>query len=84
MTHEFSDVSLVNNIIEQIASGENTLNNIVDKVRASDSTVLYSLEKLIDAGLAEKKKCITEENRFFTLPNIPKKQPNIHYIVIYK
>lgn len=61
LTQEFSDVTLVNNIIEQVASGENALNIIASKVREKDSTVLYSLEKLIDVGLVEKKKCITEE-----------------------
>ena len=61
LIQEFSDVTLVNNIIEQVASGENTLNNIASKVHEKDTTVLYSLEKLIDVGLVEKKNCITEE-----------------------
>ena len=61
LTQEFTDITLVNNIIEQVASGENTLNNIASKVHEKDTTVLYSLEKLIEAGLVEKKKCITEE-----------------------
>ena len=61
LTQEFSDVTLVNNIIEQVASGENTLSIIASKVKEKDATVLYSLEKLIDVGLVEKKKCITEE-----------------------
>ena len=61
LTQEFSDITLVNNVIEQVASGENALNIIASKVREKDSTVLYSLEKLIDIGLVEKKKCITEE-----------------------
>ena len=61
LTQEFSDVTLVNNIIEQVASGENALNIIAAKVHEKDSTVLYSLEKLIDVGLIEKKNCITEE-----------------------
>ena len=61
LTQEFSDVTLVNNIIEQVASGETTLNIISSKIKEKESTVLYSLEKLIDVGLVEKKKCITEE-----------------------
>lgn len=61
LTQEFADVTLVNNIIEQVASGENTLNIIASKVKEKDATVLYSLDKLIDVGLVEKKKCITEE-----------------------
>ena len=61
LTQEFTDITLVNNIIEQVASGENTLNIIASKVKEKDSTVLYSLEKLMDVGLIEKKKCITEE-----------------------
>ncbi len=61
LTQEFSDVTLVNNIIEQVASGENSLNIISSKVHEKDNTVLYSLEKLIDVGLVERKKCITEE-----------------------
>ena len=61
LIQEFSDVTLVNNIIEQVASGENSLNNIAAKVHEKETTVLYSLEKLMDVGLVEKKKCITEE-----------------------
>ncbi len=61
LTQEFSDITLVNNIIEQIASGENTINIIAGKVGEKEPTVLYSLEKLISVGLVEKKKCIMEE-----------------------
>ncbi len=61
LTQEFADVTLVNNVIEQVASGENTLNIIASKIKEKDPTVLYSLEKLIDVGLVAKKKCITEE-----------------------
>ncbi|MGN0337764.1 MAG: ATP-binding protein [Lachnospiraceae bacterium] len=61
LTQEFSDITLVNNIIEQIASGENTVNIIAAKVGEKEPTVLYSLEKLIRVGLVEKRKCITEE-----------------------
>ncbi len=61
LTQEFADVTLVNNVIEQVASGENALNIISSKVKEKDPTVLYSLEKLIDVGLVAKKKCITEE-----------------------
>ncbi len=61
LTQEFSDVTLVNNIIEQVASGENVLNVIASKVHEKDTTVLYSLERLINVGLVEKKRCITEE-----------------------
>lgn len=61
LTQEFSDITLVNNIIEQIAFGENTVNGIAGKVGEKEPTVLYTLEKLIKAGLAEKKRCITEE-----------------------
>ena len=61
LTQEFSDISLVNNIVEQIASGENTLNTIAGKIGEKEPTVLYSLEKLINVGLVEKKKCITDE-----------------------
>lgn len=61
LTQEFSDISLVNNIVEQIASGENTINTIANKIREKETTVLYSLDKLINVGLVEKKKCITDE-----------------------
>ena len=61
LTQEFSDITLVNNIIEQIASGQNTINIIANKIWEKESTILYSLEKLISVGLVEKKKCITEE-----------------------
>lgn len=62
LTQEFSDVTIVNNIIEQIASGENTINAIADKVSEKVPTVLYLIGKLINVGLVEKKHCITEEN----------------------
>ncbi|MCQ2521947.1 MAG: ATP-binding protein [Lachnospiraceae bacterium] len=61
LTQEFADISLVNNIVEQIASGENVLNTIATKIGEKEQTVLYSLDKLINVGLVEKKKCITEE-----------------------
>ena len=61
LSQEFSDISLLNNIIEQIASGETSLRTIADKVHEKDNTVLYSLEKLIQVGLVGKKCCITEE-----------------------
>ena len=61
LVQEFTDITLVNNIIEQIASGENTINIIADKIKENDTTVLYSLGKLVNVGLVEKKKCITEE-----------------------
>lgn len=61
LTQEFTDITLINNIIEQVASGENTLNTIATKVHEKETTVLYSLSKLIEIGLIEKKKCITEE-----------------------
>lgn len=62
LTQEFSDVTLVNNIVESIASGETSLNLISAKVREKEAKVLYVLEKLIAVGLVERKRCITEEN----------------------
>lgn len=61
LAQEFTDVALVNNVIEQIASGSNTVNEISLKIRQNSSTVLYTLDKLIQVGLITKKKCITEE-----------------------
>ncbi len=61
LTQEFSDITLVNNIIEQVASGETALAEISKKVGEKESTVLYSLEKLIEVGLVERRKCITDE-----------------------
>lgn len=61
LTQEFNDITLVNNVIEQIAEGENALNLIASKVHEKETTVLYTLERLIDVGLVERKKCITEE-----------------------
>lgn len=61
LTQEFADISIVNNIVEQIASGENTLNTIAGKIGEKEPTVLYSLDKLINVGLVEKKRCITDE-----------------------
>ena len=61
LTQEFMDITMVNNIIEQIASGQNTLNLIAEKVKEKPATVLYSIEKLVEVGLVEKKNCMTEE-----------------------
>lgn len=61
LTQEFTDITIVNNIVEQIASGVNTLNVIAGKIGEREQTVLYSLEKLMNVGLVEKKKCITDE-----------------------
>jgi len=58
---EFNDVSLINNIIEQIASGENQINVIADKVSESSPSVFYCLDKLITIGIIEKRHCILEE-----------------------
>ena len=63
LTQEFTDIAIVNNIIEQIASGENTLNTIAGKIGEKEPTVLYSLDKLTNVGLVEKKKCITDEKK---------------------
>ena len=61
LTQEFSDVTMVNNVIEQIASGVNTVNEISQKIGQNPTTVLYTIDKLIQVGLVEKRKCITEE-----------------------
>ncbi|MBQ1916309.1 MAG: ATP-binding protein [Lachnospiraceae bacterium] len=61
LTQEFSDISLVNDVIEQVAAGQNTLNLISEKTHESASTVSYSLKRLISVGLIEKKFCIGEE-----------------------
>lgn len=61
LTQEFADVTLVNNIMEQVAAGETALNIIATKVHENNNTVLYLLKKLIDVGLVEKRYCITEE-----------------------
>lgn len=61
LTQEFSDTAIVNNIVEQIASGENTVNVIANKIGEKEPTVLYTLEKLMSVGLVEKRHCITEE-----------------------
>ena len=61
LIQEFSDITIANNIIEQIARGENTLNTISSKIHEKQQTVSYSLDKLINVGLIEKKKCITDE-----------------------
>ncbi len=61
LAQEFTDVTLVNNVMEQVASGVNTVNTIAQKIGENLSTVLYSLDKLIRIDLVQKKKCITEE-----------------------
>lgn len=70
LTQEFSDTTLVNNIIEQIASGENSVNLIATKLKEKEPTVLYSLEKLIEIGLVERKKCITDEKNKKLFPSL--------------
>lgn len=54
LIQEFSDTTLVNNIIEQIAAGKNALNLIADKIHESESAILYQLNKLISVGIVEK------------------------------
>ncbi len=61
LAQEFSETTLVNNVIEQIASGQNTVNTIANKIHEKEQTILYSLDKLINVGLVEKKHCIFEE-----------------------
>ncbi len=61
LIEEFADVTMVNNIIERVACRENSLSDIATSVGKKDSTVLYSLEKLIDLGLLERKKCVEGE-----------------------
>ena len=56
-----NDITVVNNIIEQISLGENTLNLIAGKVHESETAVLYSLKKLISAGLDGKLSCFVTE-----------------------
>ena len=55
LTQEFSETTLVNNVIEQIASGQNTVNTIANKIHEKEQTILYSLGKLINVGLVEKR-----------------------------
>ncbi len=57
-TQEFSDISLANNIIEQIANVKNTTNAIATKINERENTILYSLEKLISVGLMKTKTII--------------------------
>lgn len=61
LTQEFADVTIVNNVIEQIASGSTTINEISQKIGEKSTTTLYTIEKLVQVGLVDKKKCITEE-----------------------
>ena len=61
MTQESSDIAVVNNIVEQIASGENIPRiQLQEKIGEKEQTILYSLDNLISVGLVGKKKCITE------------------------
>lgn len=61
LIQEFNDITIINNVIEQVASGENTVNIIATKIGESAQTVLYALDRLVSVGLIEKRKCITEE-----------------------
>lgn len=71
LVQEFSDISVVNGIVEQIAYGSNTVSEIASRVREKDQTVLYTLGKLVDVGIVEKKHCILEE----------KNKKKIHYVL---
>ena len=42
LTQEFSDIAIVNNIVEQIASGENTLNTIAGKIGEKECVIVKS------------------------------------------
>ena len=46
LTQEFLGITVVNNIIEQISSGKNTINVIANKINEKEPTILYSIEKL--------------------------------------
>lgn len=61
LTQEFSDITIVNNVIEQIAAGHRTLGEIADGAKEIGPTVSYTLGRLIEVGLVDKKNCITEE-----------------------
>lgn len=61
LTQEFSDIAIVNGVIEQIASGQNTLNTIAMGIGEKEPTATYSLNRLIEVGLVEKRNCITDE-----------------------
>lgn len=61
LVQEFTEITMVNNIIEQIANGENTLSLIADKVHESPSAVSYALNRLQEVELVEKRHCILEE-----------------------
>lgn len=50
------DISLVNNIIEQIAYGKNTVNEIATKLGETAPAILYSLEKIDKCRLGTKEK----------------------------
>lgn len=63
LTQEFSDNVLVNNIIEQVANGEKALNKIALEVKEKEPTVLYSLEKLMNVGAVEKRRCIITDEK---------------------
>lgn len=57
LTQEFMDIALVNNIIEQIASGQNTINLISEKVKEKKLQLFYiRLIKWMEVGLIEKEK----------------------------
>lgn len=61
LTQEFTDIAIVNDIIEQVAAGYNTPNEIATRIHENTSTVLYSLNRLISVGLIEKRTCMREE-----------------------
>ena len=61
LTQEFNDIASVNDVLELVARGENTVNGIATKSGQGQTAVLYTLNKLISVGLVEKRHCITEE-----------------------
>ena len=58
LTQEFNDIASVNDVLELVARGENTVNGIATKSGQGQTAVLYTLNKLISVGLVEKRHCI--------------------------
>lgn len=61
LTQEFREVDVYGRIIETIASGANHLNEIADKTGFPTQNVLHALKNLMETGIVDQRKALTEE-----------------------
>ncbi len=61
LMQEFRNVSVYNDIIEAVASGENKVNEIADKTHIDPTAVSHALANLVVTGIVVKEYAVTDE-----------------------